>query len=63
MPRSDAEALEPGSIIALDAAAGADVDISVAGRRLAVGEPVELDGRFAVRVRRIVGDAEGGRER
>ncbi len=63
MPRGEAEALEPGSVVALDAAAGADVDVLLAGRRAAVAEPVDPRGRFAVRVRRVADDAEGGRER
>ena len=51
--------LTPGSIVELDRAAGAPVDVLVNGTLIAHGEVVVVDEEFAVRISEVVGPREG----
>ena len=52
--------LTPGSIVELDRAAGAPVDVLVNGTLIAHGEVVVVDEEFAVRISDVVSpDSEG----
>ena len=53
----DVLALGPGSIVELDRLAGEPVDIAVNGTRIAKGEVVVVDEKFAVRVTEILSPA------
>ncbi|MBW3083916.1 hypothetical protein KEM60_00098 [Austwickia sp. TVS 96-490-7B] len=60
MPVQQILGLLPGSIIELDRAAGAPVDVMVNGKLIAHGEVVVVDEEFAVRITEIVTpDGEG----
>lgn len=50
--------LEPGRIIELDRSAGAPADIKVNGRLIAQGDIVVVDQDYAVRITRIIENAE-----
>jgi flagellar motor switch protein FliN/FliY len=52
--------LMPGSVVELDRAAGAPVDLLVNGTLIARGEVVVIDEEFGVRISEIVGRDEGG---
>ena len=54
-------ALTPGSIVELDRAAGAPVDVLVNGKLIAHGEVVVVDEEFAVRISEVVGPDREGR--
>jgi flagellar motor switch protein FliN/FliY len=45
----------PGSVISLDRAAGAPVDVLVNGKLIARGEVVAVDERYGIRVVEVVG--------
>ncbi len=51
--------LTPGSVVELDRAAGAPVDVLVNGTLIAHGEVVVVDEEFAVRISEVVGPREG----
>ncbi len=53
--------LTPGSIVELDRAAGAPVDVLVNGTLIAHGEVVVVDEEFAVRISEVVGPDRDGR--
>lgn len=53
--------LTPGSIVELDRAAGAPVDVLVNGKLIAHGEVVVVDEEFAVRISEVVGPDREGR--
>ncbi len=53
----DVLALGVGSLVALDRAAGAPVDLYVNDKRVAEGELVALDERYGVRLVRVFGNA------
>ncbi|GAB95891.1 putative flagellar motor switch protein FliY, partial [Kineosphaera limosa NBRC 100340] len=53
--------LTPGSIVELDRAAGAPVDVLVNGTLIAHGEVVVVDEEFAVRISEVVGPDREGR--
>lgn len=54
----DVLALEPGRIIELDRSAGAPADVKLNGRLIAHGEIVVVDQDYAVRITRIIENAE-----
>lgn len=54
-------ALTPGTIVELDKAAGAPVDLLVNGTLMARGEVVVIDEEFAVRISEIVSSDQDGR--
>jgi flagellar motor switch protein FliN/FliY len=59
----DVLALGAGSLVALDRAAGAPVDLYVNDKRVAEGELIALDERYGVRIVRILGpERDGGTE-
>lgn len=51
----DVLALGVGSLVALDRAAGAPVDLYVNDKRVAEGELIALDERYGVRIVRLLG--------
>lgn len=51
--------LEPGRVVELDRAAGSPADITLNGRLIGHGTVVVADGDFAVRVERIIDQADG----
>ncbi|MBK7722284.1 MAG: flagellar motor switch protein FliN [Austwickia sp.] len=53
--------LTPGSIVELDRAAGAPVDVLINGKLIAHGEVVVVDEEFAVRISEVVGPDREGR--
>lgn len=55
MPLRDILALVPGSVIELDRAASAPVDVVVNGTLIARGEVVVIDEEFGIRINEIVG--------
>ena len=55
----DVLALGVGSLVALDRAAGAPVDLYVNDKRVAEGELIALDERYGVRIVRLLG-SDGG---
>lgn len=55
----EALGIAPGTIIALDRAAGEPVDLLVNGHRLARGEVVAIDEEFALRVTELVPPERG----
>jgi flagellar motor switch protein FliN/FliY len=57
-----AAALEPGNVVALEAAAEELVDVRVDGRVVARGKPVVIGGKLAVRVTEIIGPNGSGSE-
>ena len=60
----DILALAPGSVIELDRAAGAPVDVLVNGTLIARGEVVVIDEEFGIRISEIIGhNVEGHRPR
>jgi flagellar motor switch protein FliN/FliY len=57
----DVLALGVGSLVALDRAAGAPVDLYVNDKRVAEGELIALDERYGVRIVRLLGsEGEAG---
>lgn len=56
----DILALAPGSVVELDRAADAPVDVKVNGTLIARGEIVATDGQFGIRLTEIVDDADSG---
>ncbi|MEE2816092.1 MAG: FliM/FliN family flagellar motor switch protein, partial [Actinomycetota bacterium] len=50
--------LEPGRIVELDRSAGAPADVLLNGRVIAHGEIVVVDQDYAVRITRILENAE-----
>jgi flagellar motor switch protein FliN/FliY len=58
MPIRELLALQPGTVVEIDRAAGAPIDVLVNGRRIASGEVVVIDEEFGVRITEIapVGD-------
>ncbi|NEM91186.1 flagellar motor switch protein FliN [Galbitalea soli] len=57
----DVLSLEPGAVIELDRAVGAPADVLLNGRLIALGEIVVVDQDYAVRITRILDDAEATR--
>jgi flagellar motor switch protein FliN/FliY len=55
VPLSQAKSLGPRSVVSLDALADETVSIFIAGRLVARGEVLELDGHYCVRVTELVG--------
>lgn len=55
----DVLSLEPGRVVELDRAAGSPADITLNGRLIGHGTVVVADGDYAVRVERIIDQAEG----
>jgi flagellar motor switch protein FliN/FliY len=55
MPVRELLAITPGSVIELDRAAGAPVDVLVNGTLIARGEVVVVDEEFGIRISEIVG--------
>ena len=55
MSVQDILGLTPGSIVELDRAAGAPVDVLVNGKLIAHGEVVVVDEEFAVRISEVMG--------
>jgi len=53
--------LSPGSVIELDRAAGAPIDVLVNGTLIARGEVVVIDEEFGIRITEVVGYEEGTR--
>ena len=53
--------LSPGSVIELDRAAGAPIDVLVNGTLIARGEVVVIDEEFGIRITEVVGHEEGAR--
>jgi flagellar motor switch protein FliN/FliY len=53
--------LSPGSVIELDRAAGAPIDVLVNGTLIARGEVVVIDEEFGIRITEVVGYEEGPR--
>lgn len=58
VPLRDLLDLAPGSVIELDRAAGAEVDVLVNGTLLAKGEVVVVDDEFGVRITEVIGADE-----
>ena len=54
---AEAAAMEPGQVVALDAACHDVVDVQVDGHVYARGLPVLVDGRLAVRITEILARA------
>lgn len=57
----DILSLAPGTVVELDRAAGAPVDVVVNGTLIARGEVVVIDEEFGIRVTEIVGNVEDSR--
>ena len=53
--------LSPGSVIELDRAAGAPIDVLVNGTLIARGEVVVIDEEFGIRITEVIGYEEGAR--
>ena len=53
--------LRPGSVIELDRAAGAPIDVLVNGTLIARGEVVVIDEEFGIRITEVVGYEDGSR--
>jgi flagellar motor switch protein FliN/FliY len=53
--------LSPGSVIELDRAAGAPIDVLVNGTLIARGEVVVIDEEFGIRITEVIGYEEGTR--
>jgi flagellar motor switch protein FliN/FliY len=53
--------LSPGSVIELDRAAGAPIDVLVNGTLIARGEVVVIDEEFGIRITEVIGYGEGSR--
>ncbi len=60
MPLADVVSLDIGSVIQLDRATGAPVDVRVNGTLLARGEVVVVDDQYAVRVTEIIDPSQEG---
>lgn len=59
LDREEANRLDRGAIVPLDRAADAPVDVLAAGRLIARGEVVVVDGNFAVRVTELIAGGVG----
>jgi flagellar motor switch protein FliN/FliY len=55
MPMRDVLHLTPGSVVQLDKAADAPVDLYVSGKLFARGEVVVVDGRIGIRITELIG--------
>jgi flagellar motor switch protein FliN len=55
MPMREILQLATGSVVQLDKAADAPVDLYISGKLFARGEVVAVDGRIAIRVSELVG--------
>jgi flagellar motor switch protein FliN/FliY len=53
--------LNPGSVIELDRAAGAPIDVLVNGTLIARGEVVVIDEEFGIRITEVIGYVDGSR--
>jgi len=53
--------LSPGSVIELDRAAGAPIDVLVNGTLIARGEVVVIDEEFGIRITEVIGYEDGSR--
>jgi len=53
--------LSPGSVIELDRAAGAPIDVLVNGTLIARGEVVVIDEEFGIRITEVIGYEDGAR--
>jgi len=53
--------LSPGSVVELDRAAGAPIDVLVNGTLIARGEVVVIDEEFGIRITEVIGYEDGGR--
>ncbi|MFH5824889.1 flagellar motor switch protein FliN [Georgenia sp. AZ-5] len=51
--------LEPGAVVELNRSAGAPADVLLNGRVIAYGEVVVVDGDYAVRITKILDNADG----
>lgn len=60
MPSSQAAGLGPGTVVSLESLADEPVDIFIAGRLVARGEVLELDGNYCIRVTELVGGKQAG---
>ena len=56
LPAEQAEQLDVGAVVALEAGADQHVDVYVDGTLVARGEPIVLDGKLAVRLREVLSD-------
>jgi flagellar motor switch protein FliN/FliY len=59
VPASYAAALAQGSVVSLESLADEPVNIFIAGRLVARGEVLELDGHYCIRVTELVGGHAG----
>lgn len=57
----DILALSPGSVVELDRAAGAPIDVLVNGTLIARGEVVVIDEEFGIRITEVIGYEDGSR--
>ncbi|MDJ0767441.1 MAG: flagellar motor switch protein FliN [Ilumatobacter sp.] len=60
MPIRELLALQPGTVVEIDRAAGAPIDVLVNGRRIASGEVVVIDEEFGIRITEIVAGEGAG---
>jgi flagellar motor switch protein FliN/FliY len=58
MPIRELLSLQPGTVVEIDRAAGAPIDVLVNGRRIASGEVVVVDEEFGVRITEIMPTGE-----
>ena len=56
LPMREVLQLTVGSVVQLDKAADAPVELSINGKLIARGEVVVIEGRFAVKITEIVGN-------
>lgn len=54
LPSSEAAGLGPRSLVSLEALVDEPVDILIAGRLVARGEVLELDGNYCIRVTEMI---------
>jgi len=57
LPMRDVLQLNVGSVVQLDKAADAPVELSINGKLIARGEVVVIEDRFAVKITEIIGNA------
>jgi flagellar motor switch protein FliN/FliY len=55
MPMRDLLQLAPGSVVQLDKASDAPVDLYVSGKLFARGEVVVVEGRIGIRITEMIG--------
>jgi flagellar motor switch protein FliN/FliY len=59
LPLSRIMALAPGEVVPLDGEVGGPVDVLVAGKPVARGELVSIDGRLGVRILEVIAEEAG----